>query len=84
MTLPTKEIISNTLKNAGNAHHEYETVILKGVKDQNWAGFYAAFLLGHLGAIMQPSRLCLLLEEVRVTDKWSEEAAILILSSLNE
>jgi hypothetical protein len=84
MTLPTKEIISIALKNAGNAHHDYETVILKGVKDQNWSGFYAAFLLGHIGPIMEASKLSLLLEEVALSDKWSEDAALLILSRLNE
>ena len=41
-----KEKLVATLKEAGEAHHEYEQVILGGVRDEKWADWYAAFLVG--------------------------------------
>ena len=45
--LPSDSAIAEALSAAGSAHHEYEQTALKGVRDELWAGFYAAFVLRH-------------------------------------
>lgn len=65
--------IRAALKAASSAHHEFETVALGGVRDELWAGFYAAYVLGRLGDFMEPSALASLLEEVEGED-WFEAA----------
>jgi uncharacterized protein len=62
--LPLASAITETLSAAASAHHEYEQTALKGVRDDLWAGFYAAFVLGRLGDFTAASRLAALLEEV--------------------
>jgi hypothetical protein len=56
---------------------------LKGVRDELWPGFYAAFVLGRLGAFTTASRLSRLLEEVGSPANWSSAAAEHVLNSLN-
>ena len=46
---PFDSDLAAVLSAAGSAHHEYEQTALKGVRDELWAGFYAAFVLGRLG-----------------------------------
>ena len=46
---PFDSSLAEILSAAGSAHHEYEQTALKGVRDELWAGFYAAFVLGRLG-----------------------------------
>jgi hypothetical protein len=43
---PFDSDLAAVLSAAGSAHHEYEQTALKGVRDELWAGFYAAFVLG--------------------------------------
>ena len=81
---PEIEELRNALDEAGSAHHNYETVILNGVRDELWSGFYAAYVLGKLGNFIQPSDLVELLEKVTDSDDWSNTAAELIINSLNE
>jgi predicted GNAT family acetyltransferase len=73
--LPSDSAIAEALSAAGSAHHEYEQTALKGVRDELWAGFYAAFVLGRLGDFTAASRLAALLEEVDALSNWSEAAA---------
>ena len=73
--LPSDSAIAEALSAAGSAHHEYEQTALKGVRDELWAGFYAAFVLGRLGDFTAASRLAALLEEVDAPSNWSEAAA---------
>ena len=73
--LPSDSAIAEALSAAGAAHHEYEQTALKGVRDELWAGFYAAFVLGRLGDFTAASRLAALLEEVDAPSNWSEAAA---------
>ena len=61
--LPSKSALAQALSAAASAHHEYERTALKGVRDDLWAGFYAAFVLGRLGDVAAASRLAALLEE---------------------
>jgi hypothetical protein len=74
--------LEQALADAGRAHHDYETVILKGVRDELWPGFYAAFVLGRLGAFTTASRLSRLLEEVTAPANWSAAAAQHVLKRL--
>lgn len=39
--------LSRRLIEAAKAHFEYEKTVLQGVYDQQWAGWYADFLIGH-------------------------------------
>ena len=45
---PSGSDLAEALSAAGAAHHEYEQTALKGVRDELWAGVYAAFVLGPL------------------------------------
>jgi hypothetical protein len=62
------------LRAAGAAHHEYEEMALAGQRDEMWAGFYAAYVLGRLGDFMAPTALTRVLESVE-GDPWAEAAA---------
>lgn len=66
---------------AASAHHEFEEVALEGVRDEIWAGFYAAYMLGRLGAFLAPSELAGILEGVD-GEPWSEAAADAVLFRL--
>ena len=72
---PFDSDLSAVLSAAAAAHHEYEQTALKGVRDDLWAGFYAAFVLGRLGDFTAASTLAGLLEEVDAPSNWSEAAA---------
>lgn len=39
-----EQIIKNTLKQAETAHHQYEEEELQGLRDNNWARWYASFI----------------------------------------
>ena len=80
--LPSKSALAQALSAAGSAHHDYERIALKGVRDDLWPGFYAAFVLGRLGDFAAASRLATLLEEVDVPSNWSEAAAEYVLTKL--
>jgi prolipoprotein diacylglyceryltransferase len=62
------------LEAAAAAHHEYEEMALGGERDELWAGFYAAYVLGRLGNFMTPTALARVLEAVE-GDPWPEAAA---------
>jgi hypothetical protein len=73
--MPTIGEIEAALEGAASSHHEYEKVYLKGVRDENWPAYYAAFVLGHLGNLdIAPSKLTALLHGVSA-DNWTMEAA---------
>ena len=80
--LPSKSALAQALSGAASAHHEYEETALKGVRDDLWAGFYAAFVLGRLGDIAAASRLATLLQEVDAPSNWAEAAAEHVLIEL--
>jgi hypothetical protein len=40
-------LIERLLKETAAAHGEYETTALGGVYDEDWSGWYAAYLLEH-------------------------------------
>ena len=73
--MPSERALAVALAAAGSAHHEYEQVVLRGVRHQQWSGFYAAYVLGRLGDFVSASRLALLLEGVVAPSEWSVAAA---------
>jgi hypothetical protein len=80
--LPSHTLLAAALAAADAAHDDYERGALKGVVDQQWAGFYAAYVLGRLGEFAQPTRLSVLLSEVDADSDWPETAAEHVLMKL--
>ena len=60
---------------AAKAHHEYQTNSLGGVRHKQWAGWYAAYVLGRLGDFTKPSVLSEWLDEVSDEKDWFKKAA---------
>ena len=83
-SLPDKLEIEKALSEAGSAHHEYEQIVLKGVRDELWPGFYAAYVLGKLGSFTTPSKLSQLLEKAPDHDHWAKSAGEYVFSKLSE
>jgi len=81
--IPSKGELIEVLNNAGSAHHEYEKNVLKGIRDEQWAGFYAAYVLGRLGDFVTSSNLTNLLEESPSSEDWSNSAAEYVLRKLS-
>ncbi|MGH7851791.1 MAG: hypothetical protein ACREOP_15965 [Thermodesulfobacteriota bacterium] len=80
--LPTKEGLAEALRAAGAAHHEYEQTVLRGVRHEEWAAFYTAYVLGRLGDFAPPSIMSKWLTEAPLTQDWAESAAVHILSEI--
>ena len=68
---PAAADLENALQAAGQAHHEYETNFLEGERDEQWAGWYAAYVLGRLGDFTSPTSLTRWLEEAPSADDWA-------------
>ena len=77
----TRSELIEALQSARQAHHQYETARLKGKRDPNWAGWYAAYLLGRLGDFVPPSQLTCWLEEAPASENWAAAAADSILQN---
>ena len=84
MSLPKIEEIENALSEAGSVHHEYKQVVLKGVRDELWPGFYAAYVLGKLGNFTKPSIVSGLLEAAPDSDSWAKAASKYVLRKLSD
>lgn len=81
---PEIKSLVKALEEASTLHHEYETTALNGAQDEQWAGWYAAYVLGRLGEFTSPSQLAQWLQSVTNYGKWSETAAIYILEELRK
>ena len=79
---PTQEQLSNSLEKAAKTHHQFETLRLEGERDEQWAGFYAAYLLGQRGDFATPSDLSSWLEQAPSADDWNQSAAAYVLTKL--
>lgn len=79
MNAPSRREVVDALNGAAGAHHEYETERLGGNRDDLWAGFYAAYLLGRFGDLATCSALVEVLESV-TAQPWADEAADAILA----
>jgi hypothetical protein len=82
--MPKVKELSEALSAAGSAHHEYEQTVLHGVRHEEWALFYAAYVLGRLGDFVQPSILTRLLAEAPLTENWAESAAAHVLMEIRK
>ena len=80
--LPSHALLQQTLAAADVAHEDYERIALRGVVDPQWSGFYAAYVLGHLGDFAPASRLATLLAEVDAKGDWEAVAADHVLMKL--
>jgi hypothetical protein len=76
--------LTAALGDAAEAHHEFEEGALGGERDEQWAAFYAAFVLGRLGPFTTPTRLAALLAEVDTSDDWPAAAARHVLFALSD
>ena len=74
--------LETALRDAGAAHHEYETNYLSGERDEMWPGWYAAFVLGRLGDFAPPTDLARWLEDAPLGGDWASDAADLIVQRL--
>ena len=61
---PTLDALSEALKAAGSAHHDYESGFLGGERDEAWPGWYAAYVLGRLGDFASATELSEWLRDV--------------------
>lgn len=82
--IPPKSELQEALSAAGSAHHDYELNALKGVRDEQWAGFYAAYVLGRLGDFATPSALSGWLEHAPGGNNWAAGAAEFVLQELEQ
>ena len=73
--IPSRQELERALSAAASAHHEYEQAILHGARDEQWAGWYAAFVLGRLGDFTPPSRLTRWLQAATADGPWATAAA---------
>ncbi len=76
--------LQDALSAASEGHHDYELNVLKGERDENWAGWYAAYVLGRLGNFISPSTLTLWLEDAPNEVNWSDSAALYIMQHLKQ
>ena len=84
MSNPSKDDLARALTDAGSAHHDYEQVILGGVRDELWPGFYAAYALGRLGDFVAPSVLSSWLAASPSGANWPSSAAEYVLERMVE
>jgi hypothetical protein len=82
MSKPSQDALAQALAAAGASHHEYEQSYLKGERDEQWAGYYAAHTLGRLGDFVAPSILAALLENAPAEDDWATAASAYILAQM--
>ncbi len=81
-SIPTEQQLRETLSAAGSAHHDYESNFLSGVHDEQWAGWYSAYVLGRLGDFTTPTLLTRWLQGVSGEGDWSGNAAGQVLSNI--
>jgi hypothetical protein len=80
---PSLEDLRETLSAAGAAHHDYESGYLDGERDEQWAGFYAAYVLGRLGDFASATVLTRWLQDIPAGDDWVAAAASHVLRQLD-
>lgn len=80
---PSKEELAAALAAAGSAHHDYEIHFLGGERDEQWPGWYAAYVLGRLGDFTSAARLSNWLGSVPSGDDWPRDAAAFVLARID-
>ena len=79
---PTREALEDALSAAVTAHEDYESVVLRGMVDDRWPGFCAAYVIGRFGDFVPAGRLATLLEEVDAEGDWATAAADHVMTKL--
>jgi hypothetical protein len=82
MANPSRADLREALSAAGSAHHEFEENFLKGERDDYWAGWYAAYVLGRLGEFTTPTQLTKWLQEADGDGDWANFAADYVVGNL--
>ena len=72
---PSREELVKAIQAASAAHHEFEANVLHGERDEQWAGWYAAYMLGRLGDFVSASTLTEWVSTAPDSDEWSSTAA---------
>ena len=80
--VPSEQQLREALSSAATAHHDYQSNFLGGSRDQQWAGWYSAYVLGRLGHFTTPTTLTRWLKEVSGEGDWSQNAAAHVRSSI--
>ena len=75
MSHPSREELVGALQAAAAAHHDYETGALGGVHDEQWPGWYAAYVLGRVGDFVTPTVLSRWLASAPSSEDWARSAA---------
>jgi hypothetical protein len=73
--VPTKQQLLKTLIAAAKAHHEFQENYLNGVRHEQWAWWYSAYVLGRLNDFITPTLLTEWLAEVTDGTNWFKTAA---------
>lgn len=81
---PEEDELRAALSAAGSAHHDYESRYLGGVRDEQWPGWYAAYVLGRLGDFATPTDLARWLEDAPSEGVWAESAAVYVRKCLSD
>jgi hypothetical protein len=74
-SLPSKQQLLKTLIDAAKSHHEFQSNYLDGVRHEQWAWWYSAYLLGRLGEFTTPTQLTKWLSDVTDKNSWFKAAA---------
>ena len=78
----TEDRLREALSAAGSAHHDYESKFLGGARDEQWAGWYSAYVLGRLGDFTTPTILTRWLKEAPSEGDWARNAASHVVSGM--
>jgi hypothetical protein len=84
ITKPTKQQLIKALIAASRAHHEFQTNYMDGVRHEQWAWWYSAYILGRLGEFTSPTQLTQWLSEVVDEKSWFKTASEYVSSKLSE
>ena len=79
----SQDDLARALAAAAESHHDYEQVTLRGARDEQWSGFYAAYVLGRFGDFAVPSALSAWLEAAPGGDHWPTSAAVHVLDHMS-
>ena len=74
-SIPSEKQIKHALIEAAKTHHEFQDNYLAGVRHEQWAFWYAAYMLGKLGEFISPTKLTRLMEEAPDQKQWFSSAA---------
>ena len=76
--------MKDALSAAAKAHHDFESNFLRGVRDEEWARWYEAYVLGRLGNFTTPTQLTKSLEDAPLKGDWAENAAVHVVSMIGK